>query len=119
MIRPDDFEIEFGHSDRGKYVRINHKPTGNQRLTESIADDAVGRVRDSMIAELRGLLFGPNDVVFDTGRADGGDFIRVRHLPTGIERSAMRRESTHENLLDAVLEEVYSKSSSHRDVDEA
>ncbi|MGE0607753.1 MAG: hypothetical protein AB7O62_11735 [Pirellulales bacterium] len=108
MIRRDDFDIEIGHNDQGTYVRVMHKPTGNARLAESIGQNAVGRVLESAIAELRGLLFAPNDVVFDTGRSSGGDFIRVRHWPTGIERAAMRRESTHEILLDAVLEEVYA-----------
>ncbi len=108
MIRPDDFEIEIGHNDRGTFVRVKHKPTNNERLQESVPENEIGRRRESMITELRGLLFGPKDVVFDTGRSVGGDFIRVRHLPTGMERSAMRRESTHENLLDAVLEDVYS-----------
>ena len=112
MIRPHDFDIEIGHNDRGTFVRVFHRPTGNERLAESVARNAVGNLRESLIAELRGLLFGPRDIVFDTGRSVGGDFIAVRHLPTGIERRAMRRENTHENLLDAVLEELYSRERS-------
>lgn len=108
MIRSEDFEIEIGHDDRGLFIRIKHKPTGNQRFQQSVPENDIGRLRESMISELRGQLFGPKDFVFDTGRSVGGDFICVRHLPTGIERSAMRCESTHEHLLDAVLEEVYS-----------
>ena len=111
MIRPDDFDIEIGESDRGAFVRVTHKPTGNQRVADPVARDAVGKTRDSFIAELRGLLFGPEDVRYDTGRAEGGDFIRVVHIPSGIERWAMRRDSSHEKLLDEVLEELYPRES--------
>lgn len=61
-----------------------------------------------MITDLRGLQFGPKDVVFDTGRSTSGDYICVRHLPTGIASFTMDREITHEDLLDAVLKELYS-----------
>lgn len=107
MIRPEDFDTEIGHRDRGTFVRVLHRPTGNERIAESISQHAVGYVRESLIAELQGLLFDAKDIVFDTGRSSGGDFIAVRHLPTGVERCAMRHESTHENLLDAVLEELH------------
>lgn len=106
MIRPSDFDIEIGQSKRGTFVRVTHKPTGNHRCVDPVAPYAVGRTRDSLIAELRRLLFNDADIRLDTGRAEGGDFIRVVHLPSGIERTAMRRDSSHEELLDAVLEEL-------------
>lgn len=111
MIRPDDFDIDIGQSERGTFVRVMHKPTGNHRVADAVADGEVGTSRDSLIAELRGLLFGPEDVRYDTGCTEGGDFIRVVHIPSGIERWAMRRDSTHEKLLDEVLEELYSRQS--------
>lgn len=109
MIRTSDFEIEIGQSDLGIFVRVTHKPTGAQRCVDPVASGAVGHTRDSLIAELRGSLFNAEDIRFDIGRADGGDFIRVIHLPSGIERSAMRRNSSHEELLDAVLEELVAR----------
>ena len=49
----------------------------------------------------------PDDVRFDTGRAIGGDFIRVRHIPSGIERLAMRADGrTHDDLLVEVIDEL-------------
>ena len=78
MTRSENFEIEIGHNDRGAFVRVKHKPTGNQRFQQSVLENDIGRVRESMVAELRGLLFGPKDVVFDTGRSVGGDFIASR-----------------------------------------
>jgi hypothetical protein len=111
MIRPDDFDIEIGHSHRGTFVRVTHIPTGNERIADPVAPDAVGRTRDTLIAELRCLLFGPEDIRVEIGRSGGGDFIRVVHLPSGIERSAMRPDSTHEELLDEVLEELVARES--------
>ena len=109
MIRPKDFEIEIGRCEsRDAFVRVLRKPTGNERRAEGISPDAVGRTRDSLLTDLRGLLFAPEDVRVDIGRSTGGDFVRVVHLPSGIERIAMRRESSAEELLDAVLEELYS-----------
>ncbi|MCH7726399.1 MAG: hypothetical protein IH991_07985 [Planctomycetes bacterium] len=111
MIRPNDFDIEIGQSERGTFVRVIHKPTGNERIADPVAADAVGKTRDTLVAELRGMLFGSEDIRMDTGCAEGGDFIRVVHIPTGIERSAMRRDSTHEELLDAVVEELVARKS--------
>jgi hypothetical protein len=110
MIRPDDFAIEITPSERGVRVCVTHKPTGNQRIDDGVADGAVGKSRDALIAELRRLLFRAEDVICDTGLAEGGDYIRVVHIPSGIERWAMRRDSTHQELLDEVLEELYSGS---------
>ena len=106
MIRASDFEIEIGQSERGTFVRVTHKPTGNQRCVGPVAPDVVGRTRDSLVGELRRLLFTDEDIRLDTGRAEWGDFIRVVHLPSRIERTAMSRDSSHEELLDAVLEEL-------------
>jgi hypothetical protein len=50
----------------------------------------------------------PEEFRFDTGRSDGGDFIRVIRLPSGVERVALRRDSSHEQLLDEILEELNS-----------
>lgn len=111
MIRPSDFNIEIGQSDRGTFVRVTHIPTGNLRLVDPVADDGVGKTRDALIAELRRLLFNPEDIRCDTGCSTGGDFIRVVHVPSGIERSAMRQESSHEELLDGVLEELVARES--------
>lgn len=109
MIRPDDFEIEIGQSQSGAFVRVTHKRTGNERIVEAVPDGAVGRTRDSSLAELRGLLFSPDEVRYDTGCGEDGDFIRVVHIPSAIERSARRRDRTHEELLDEVLEELWSR----------
>lgn len=109
MIQPEDFEVEIGHSERGSFVRVTHTPTGNARTAEGVATDAVGAARDSLFRELQLLLYRPEDIRCDTGRSEGGDFIRVVHLPSGIERTAMRSETTHNQLLDAVLEEVVAR----------
>jgi hypothetical protein len=108
MIRPEDFHITIGDTDGSTFVHILHVPTGNERRRDSVVSGDVGRTRDALLAELRGLLFSENEIVFDTGRAEGGDFIAVRHLPSGIQRRAMRRESTHELLLDEVLTELWA-----------
>ena len=108
MIRPDDFDITIGDTDGTTFVHVIHIPTGSERRRDAIAAGDVGRTRDALIAELRGLLFSTDDIRRDTGRADGGDFIAVRHLPSGIQRSAMRRDSTHELLLDEVLTELWA-----------
>lgn len=109
MIRPEDFEIEIRHHGSGTFVRVTHTPTGNKRTAEGGADDVVGATRDALISQLRTLLYRPEEIRCDTGRSEGGDFIRVVHLPSGIERMAMRRESTHDQLLDAVLEELFAR----------
>jgi hypothetical protein len=106
MIRPEDFNITIGDPDGSTFVQIVHIPSGNERRRDGVAAGDVGHTRDSLLAELRGLLFAPDDIRCDTGRADGGDFIAVRHIPSGIQRRAMRRESTHELLLDEVLTEL-------------
>ena len=108
MIRPDDFDITIGDSDGNTFVHIVHIPTGNERRRDAIAAGDVGRIRDALIAELRGLLFATDDIRCDTGRSEGGDFIAVRHLPSGIQRFAMRSESTHELLLEEVLAELWA-----------
>ena len=108
MIRPDDFNITIGDSDGETFVHVVHIPTGNERRRDAVTAGDVGRTRDALIVELRGLLFSTDDIRCDTGRADGGDFIAVRHLPSGIQRSAMRRDSTHELLLDEVLTELWT-----------
>jgi hypothetical protein len=43
--------------------------------------------------------------------APRGDFIRVVHIPSGVERMAMRVDSSHDELLDAVLEELAARNS--------
>ena len=108
MIRPDDFDVEIGNSDRGTFVRVTHKPTGNQRMSDPVADGSVGKARDSLIAELRRLLFAPEDIRVDIGRTDDGEFIRVVHIPSGIERWALRRDCNQEKLLDEVLDELFA-----------
>lgn len=110
MIKPKDFDITVEHAKDGTAMRVVHKPTGNARFVESVAADSVGKVRDRLLAELRRLLFRSEDIRVDVGRSEGGDFIRVVHVPTGIERSAMRRETSHDELLDLVLEELYATS---------
>lgn len=84
MIQRDDFEITIGETERGIFVRVFHKPTGTERIADPVAFGAVGKIRDSLIAELRGLLFDSSDIRLDIGRAVGGDFIAVVHIPTGI-----------------------------------
>lgn len=90
-------------------MSVTHLPTGNRRSRIAEHSHGVAQTRDAVIDELKRLLYQPEDVRFDTGFSNNGDFIRVIHLPTGIERSAMRRESTHMQLLDEVLEEVFSR----------
>jgi hypothetical protein len=119
MIRPSDFDIRINETPAGVFVSVTHLPTANQRTRLASKLDGVARTRDALIAELRGLLYGPNDVRFDTGCSDRGDFIRVVHLPSGIERTAMRRESTHLELLDAILEELASKTCHPKHLGEA
>jgi hypothetical protein len=109
MILPCDFGIQIGAKDTGATcVTVTHLPTGNRLSREVDEKESVAHTRDSLISELLGLLFEENEIRFDTGRGEDGDFIRVVHLPSGIERSAMRRDSTRELLLDAVLEELYA-----------
>lgn len=108
MIRPHDFEVQIHAAVAGNTVSIKHIPTNNVRTQFVSNTDRVGRVRDALIAELKGLVYRPQDVQVDVGRATGGDFIRVLHLPTGIARTAIRREASELDLLDEVLTEVYS-----------
>lgn len=88
---------------------LNALATGNHRSRAADSSCGVARTRDALIDELKALLYGPEDVRFDTGCSSDGDFIRVIHLPTGIERVAMRRDNTHLVLLNEVLEEVFSQ----------
>jgi len=112
MIRADDFDIEIRNSSRGTSIRITHKPTGNHRVVDPVAEGAVGKTRDRLIAELRREMFRDEDIRIDYGRAEGGDFMRVVHTPSGIERWAMRREGrTTDELLDEVLEELHVRTS--------
>jgi len=112
MIRPQDFEIEIGQSDQGIFVRVTHTRTGKQLVADPVEPDAVGATRDRFLRELRGKLVRPKDIRVDIGLAEGGDFIRVVHRPSGIDRWAMRREGrTEEDLLDEVLEELYARRS--------
>jgi hypothetical protein len=110
MIRPCDYEIEIGQSDRGTFVRVKHKPTGNERVRESVPFGEVGKAREVLIAELRSLVVNEDDVRFDIGHAHtGGDFLCVTHLPSGISRHGLAAEgATREDLLDQVLEELVS-----------
>jgi hypothetical protein len=108
MIRPDDFNITISDTGGSKFVDVVHVPTGNKRRKDGVAAGDVGRARDSLLAELRSLLFSPDDIRCDTGRSDRGDFIAVRHVPTGIHRTALRRDSSHELLLDEVLTELWA-----------
>ena len=82
MIRPTDFQIEINATAAGVCVLVTHLPTGQQRRADAVSAGAVGRVRDSLLAELRGVLFNEQDFRCDTGRAADGDFIRVVHLST-------------------------------------
>jgi len=108
MIHPGDFEIRFNPDPSGTLVQVKHIPTGNHRSQLVRHSDDVGGVRDAMVADLKGALFGPKDVRVDIGRSTGGDFIQVTHLPSGIHRKAMRRERSELDLLDEVLDELYA-----------
>lgn len=110
MIKSEDFAVSVENAEGETTVRVVHKPTGNVRYAESVAAGSIGTVRDRLLAELRSLLFRSEDIRMDVGRSEGGDFIRVVHLPSGIERSAMRCESSHDELLDLVLEELHATS---------
>ncbi|MCA9043997.1 MAG: hypothetical protein KDA69_06740 [Planctomycetaceae bacterium] len=106
MIRPNEFQIEIGYGEMGTFVRVVHLPTGNENLTESVPEYEVGKTRDELVSKLKRLLFSPEDIRYDVGRAVDGDFIRAVHLPSGIERKAMRRDSSFEELLNGVIEEL-------------
>ena len=108
MICPHDFEVQIHTAVSGTTVSVKHIPTNNVRTHLVSTTEGVGRVRDALIAELKGLVFRPQDIQVDVGRGTDGDFIRVLHLPTGIARTAIRREATESNLLDEVLTEVYA-----------
>jgi hypothetical protein len=108
MIRPSDFDIRFNTEPTGTCVQVTHIPTGNHRSQMVRHSTKVGNVRDALIADLKGALFGPTDVRVDIGRSTGGDFIQVTHLPSGIHRKAMRRERSELDLLDEVLDELYA-----------
>lgn len=118
MIRSDDFEIRFDTTPTGTKVRVRHIPTGNERTRPVMPSERAGGVRESLIAELKGLLFDPKDVRVAIGSTSGGDFVRVTHLPTGIQRTALRRERSETDLLDMVLEEVYSDAERLRRIKE-
>lgn len=107
MIRPNDFEIRLDTHSTGTNVRVRHIPTGNER-TRLAESDKVRHVRDELLAELWAILFAENDVRVDIGRSTGGDFICVTHIPSGIQRTAMRRERSEMDLLDEVLEELHA-----------
>jgi hypothetical protein len=119
MIRPNDFDIRFEAESAGAVVRVTHVPTGNQRIRLATPSDKVGRVRDALIAELQEKLFRPNDVRVDIGRSTGGDFICVTHIPSGIQRRAMRRDRSVTELLDEVLDELYSDPAKLRQIQES
>lgn len=108
MIRPHDFDIQIHAAVAGTTVSVKHIPTNNVRTQFVSNTDRVGRVRDALIAELKGLVYRPQEIQVDVGRATGGDFIRVLHLPSRITRTALRREASELDLLDEVLTEVYA-----------
>lgn len=110
MIREDDFSVEFDQTPEGVSVRVTHKTTGNTKFANHVAANAVGKTCNRFISELRSMLFDVDDVRIDVGRTEEGDFLRVVHIPSGIERWAMCREGrTTEDLLDDVLEEVFAR----------
>lgn len=109
MIRPNDFEIDFRETLDGVTVSVLHRPTGNRRVCVADRVRGVGYARETLIKELEGLLYAPDDIRIDIGCSPAGDWLRVVHLPTGIERSAMRRESSERELLDAVLTAVFAR----------
>ena len=109
MIRPQDFEVQIHTGTTGTTVSVKHIPTNTSRTHVVSGTERVGCVRDALIAELRGLVFRPQDIQVDVGRAPGGDFIRVLHLPSGITRTATRKEASEFDLLDEVLTEAFAK----------
>lgn len=119
MIRRDDFDIRIRTESVGTVVRVTHIPTGNQRIRLVAHSERTGRVRDALIAELQGKLFDPNDIRVDIGCSSGGDFIRVTHIPSGIQRTALRRERSETDLLDEVLGELYGDPDKFRQIQEA
>ncbi|MFO1004253.1 MAG: hypothetical protein U0936_28370 [Planctomycetaceae bacterium] len=108
MIRPHDFEVQFHAAVAGTTVSVKHIPTNNVRTQLVSTTERVGLVRDALIAELKGLVYRPEEIQVDVGRATGGDFIRVLHLPSGVARTALRREASELDLLDELLTEIYA-----------
>jgi hypothetical protein len=49
-----------------------------------------------------------DDFDITIGDSGGETFVRIVHIPTGIRRTALRRESSHELLLDEVLTELWA-----------
>ncbi len=110
MIRQKDFEIHIDSTPDGTNVLVTHIPTGNTRSCVAGLNVGVGRLRDALIAELKGLLFDPKDIQVDVGRTSGGDFIRVTHIPSGVARTALRKQRSEIELLDEVLCVLYTKN---------
>ncbi|QDU45041.1 hypothetical protein Mal52_35290 [Symmachiella dynata] len=109
MILDKDFKIDIGFNHDGPFVRATHKPTGFEKLAESVAADSIGAMRDALVAELRRMIYDPDDIRVDYMRTNGGEAIRVVHVPSGLERTAIRSGGSQEtDLLDEILEELYA-----------
>jgi len=111
MIQPRDYEIRINETPEGVVVSVVHRPTGYRRSRVAAPARSIGDTRNALVAELESLLYAPDDIRIDLGCSPKGDWLRVVHLPSGIERSAMRRDCTQRDLLDAVLEELIAKTS--------
>jgi hypothetical protein len=101
VIKASDFEIETGTDAGGTFVRVRHTPTGAERAAVGVDD--VGQAGKTLVDELTGLLYDPNDIVTETIRLRPYPVVRITHLPSGISRTADHMGS---NVVEALLDEV-------------
>lgn len=86
MIRREDFQIDIRQSPRGASVHVRHLRTRKERVENDVPGGDVGQVRDRLLRELQGDLCSEDDFKVRIGRAEGGDFLQVIHLPSGKSR---------------------------------
>lgn len=89
MIRPEDFQICIEYDSHGVLVIVGHAISGIERRARPSLLESVGKVKERLLAEIEREFYDSADIRIDCGhgRRDGKvyDFIRVVHLPTGID----------------------------------
>ncbi len=114
MIRPQDFKVSVGQSDKGVFVRVVHAPTGNELIVDPVIEEPVGRVVRRLIAELTGRVFNPMDFVTEHIRAKPTGFTRLVHLPSGNHRDSDGKK-TIKDLKDDLLNESAEENAPGKD----
>ena len=115
MIRREDFQIDICQSPAGATVHVRHLPTGKEQVENGVQDSDVGQVRDRLVRKVEGELFHEDDFETRIGRADGGDFLQVIHLPSGksrLECPLGRRSQGFlaRKMIDSILEEIFREA---------